>query len=106
MNFFGATGNWFGRFFAETFQKLQREVYYRTGHSGAFGFIMAAVQKWYLLVMIPAVTALYWVIKGLDDAGILDNVYAFIQMHLEDVVRVAKECTPKITNIKSFYECL
>lgn len=106
MEFLRSTLNWFGNFAGGIFEDMQRQVYYRTGHTGAFGVILLLFKKWYLIVMIPAVTALYWILKAFDDMGILTGVENFVSGHLNSVVDVAHYCTPKILNKAAFLECL
>lgn len=106
MEFLRNALNWFGNFAGGIFEDMQRQVYYRTGHSGAFGVILFLFKKWYLIVMVPAVTALYWILKGLDDLGVIHSVETFVMAHLNSVVDVAHYCTPKIFDREAFLKCL
>lgn len=106
MEFFRNTFDWLGGFLGGIFDDIRRQVAYRTGSTGALGWILLIFKKWYLLVTIPAIVSLYWVLHGLEQAGILDRAENFISHHLEVVVDVSKYCTPHILNRQKFLECL
>lgn len=106
MNFFLGAINWFGGFFSGIFQDIKRQVYLRTGSTGALGWILLIFKKWYLMVMVPSIITLYWVLKGLDEAGILDGVENFVSFQLDIIMDVAKNCTKLILDKERFGECL
>lgn len=106
MEFLRSALSWFGDFVGGIFQEVQTQLLYRTGSSGVLGFIILLFKKWYLIVIIPAITALYWIIKGLDDLGVIASVETFIGHHLDVVVDIAHYCTPKLFQREALLECL
>jgi hypothetical protein len=69
-------------------------------------FIYAILSKWYFIIAIASTMVVYWVLKGLYDAGVLQAVEAVIVHGLYDVKAVAQHCTPKIANLQHFWECI
>jgi hypothetical protein len=64
------------------------------------------ISKWYIISMSVSVVVLYWVIKGLSEAGILDSAYnTFIHASLE-IKGFVQHCTPKIKDLNVFFQCL
>jgi hypothetical protein len=106
MEFLRTALNWFGEFAGGIFDDIRQQVYYRTGSTGVLGFILLLFKKWYLIVMVPAITALYYIIQGLDSIGVIDNVETFVISHLNMVVDVAHYCTPKLFDRQAFLDCL
>ena len=106
MNFFLGVLNWFGGFFSDIFQDIKRQVYIKTGSAGALGWILLIFKKWYIMVMVPSIVTLYWVLKGLDEAGILNGVENFISYQLDIIMDVAKNCTRHILDKDTLGECL
>lgn len=106
MEFFRGAINWFGGFLGGLFEDIKRQVYYKTGSAGTLGWILLIFKKWYLLVTVPAIVSLYWVLHGLDQAGVLDSAEHFISYQLEIIMDVSKNCTPHILNKTKFGECL
>lgn len=69
-------------------------------------FTYGIMSKWYIIVMVPAVIVTYWVLKGLTEAGILQNAENVIVNALQGSKAVAQYCIPKILNFGDFWECL
>jgi hypothetical protein len=69
-------------------------------------FLKGLMLKWYILVMVPAVTAAYYFFSHLEKMGVLDKVYNFIEYQLGMIVRITQECTPKILDISAYISCL
>ena len=56
--------------------------------------------------MYPSLAVLYWVFSGLTKIGFIDYVSKTLESSLKDSVAIAKNCTPQIANIKTFFECI
>jgi hypothetical protein len=69
-------------------------------------FIYGFLTKWYIIIGLGGVMVFFWVIKGLDQAGVLKKSTAIILDGVNSSKSVAKYCTPKITNISNFIDCL
>lgn len=106
MEFLRSALGWFGDFLGGLFQDIRQQVYYRTGSAGVLGFILIIFKKWYIIVMVPAITALYWILKAFDDMGILDSVENFVVHQLDMIVDVARYCTPKLFDKEALIQCL
>jgi len=69
-------------------------------------FIRAILAKWSLVVVLPSVLVAYWVLMGLQSAGVLDKAFATISRGLLETKAVAQNCTPKILDFKALWACL
>lgn len=69
-------------------------------------FLHAFFTKWYIMMMVPAIVAAYFVISGLEEAGVIRKLEEMVRYHLMQAVYTARECTPKIVNLKEFISCL
>lgn len=69
-------------------------------------FIYGLLTKWYIMVLLSAVVVTYWVFKGLETAGVLTKAEQVITRALNESRSVAKNCIPKINDLKAFWNCL
>jgi hypothetical protein len=69
-------------------------------------FIYGIIAKWYVMVMIPAVIVAYWVLQGLTEAGIFQATEKVVTTALSETKSIARYCTPKITRLGDFWDCL
>lgn len=69
-------------------------------------FISTLLGKWYLLVMLSAVVVAYWVLKGLEQAGILSAFQNTLIDALHTSKSIAQYCTPLITDLKAMWNCI
>lgn len=69
-------------------------------------FIYGILSKWYVLFTVTSIVVTYWVLKGLDEAGILSNIESTIFKSFGEVKAVAKYCTKHIGNLSNFWECV
>lgn len=69
-------------------------------------FVSSILNKWSLIVSTAALIVTFWVFKGLDEAGVIDAATNVLKTSLNETKSIAKYCTPKITNIQKFWECL
>lgn len=69
-------------------------------------FIYGIFAKWYLIVTASALMVVYYVLKGLDEAGIIEYGKQIVIDVLRDSESIAKYCVPKIANLKNFWSCL
>jgi hypothetical protein len=64
------------------------------------------VSKWYLVTMTLSVIVLYWVIKGLTEAGVIELAFNAFYDAGHQIKGFAQHCTPKIMDINKFLQCL
>lgn len=64
------------------------------------------VSKWYLIIVGLSMIVLYWVMKGLIGAGVLDIAFSAFTNAERQIKGFAQFCTPKITDINKFMQCL
>lgn len=83
-----------------------RHFFYKLKDNPKAIFISGIISKWYLLIMIPSLTVGYFVLKGLEKAGILEKVENSVTSALGGIIGIAKECTPLIVKFYDFIECL
>ena len=69
-------------------------------------FVQAVLLKWYILVAGSGMLAAYYVLKGLEDLGLLERWYNRVSELLGDMVGIAQHCTSKILHLESFISCL
>lgn len=69
-------------------------------------FIYGLMSKWYIMIMVTAVTVTFLIFKNLKDMGVIDAVEKNISSNLTDVKSVAQNCVPKMFNFGEFWECL
>lgn len=69
-------------------------------------FIYGIISKWYVMVMVTAVVVMFWVLKGLTEAGVLSAAEKVVSRALKDTKSVARYCVPKINNLREFWGCL
>lgn len=69
-------------------------------------FIYGILSKWYMLIALASVVVVYWVFKGLEEAGVMDATHKIVTKSLSESKAVAKYCTPKIANPQAFWNCL
>jgi Protein of unknown function (DUF2670) len=91
-----------GDFFLEALKKFTFAIRYNPVGM----FIYGIIAKWYILVTISAILVLYWVLKGLQNLGILDAAFQILKNNLNLAKAIAQNCTPKIVHINSFWSCL
>ncbi len=68
--------------------------------------VYALLSKWYVITMVGAIVVTYWVFKGLKDAGVIDAAETILVRSLGEIKGVAQNCTPKITDLHRFWNCL
>jgi hypothetical protein len=66
----------------------------------------AVLSKWYTIIIVGSVVVAYWVFDGLKKAGVIDVAETILTRSIEEVKGVAKNCTPQITNLENFWDCL
>ena len=69
-------------------------------------FIYGIITKWYLIVTVSALVVVFWVLKGLSQAGILDAAETIVSKALSESKAVAQYCVPKIANVSDFIKCV
>lgn len=69
-------------------------------------FIRVIITKLSLIVFVPALMVTYWVLTGLQNAGVLDAAFRTIGRGLLETKAVAQHCTPKILNLSALWACL
>jgi len=69
-------------------------------------FVYGILSKWYLLISVASIVVVFWVFKGLSDAGVLKKAETTVFDALNETKSVARYCVPKIMNFSSFWDCL
>jgi hypothetical protein len=87
------------------FTDLLRQVL-KLANDNKAKFIFGIFSNWYLFIIGAGVSAAYYVLKGLQDAGILDRVQNFIFPIITNSVLIAKDCTPLILSVQKIYKCV
>lgn len=68
-------------------------------------FIIGFLTKWYMIIVIPAVAAAFFFIKGLYSSGFMQKFEDFVSNTLWELVKVVRDCTPKILDLAEFMSC-
>ena len=69
-------------------------------------FIYGIITKWYVMMMIAAIVVTFWVLKGLEQAGVLQAMEAEVRYGLAQAQAVAQNCVPKIVNLPDMWDCI
>jgi hypothetical protein len=69
-------------------------------------FIYGILGKWYLMIAVASLVVTFWVFKGLEQAGVLQEAQKIVTKALLDTKSVARYCTPKIANLRDFWDCV
>ena len=69
-------------------------------------FLWGIIAKWYFMIAIASLVALFWVVQGLNQIGFIDYMYKSVVEVLDMSKAVAQNCTTKLGNVKDFWECL
>lgn len=69
-------------------------------------FVYTLLTKWYLTIAVAGLVVTYWVFKGLQSAGVIDEAEKIVGQAIYDSKAVAKFCVPKIANLEAFWSCL
>lgn len=69
-------------------------------------FIWSIITKWYIMILIPTIMVTYYVFKGLNDAGVFAMVEQFTLSKFQLAVRIARDCTPDILDLKRLFQCV
>lgn len=69
-------------------------------------FISSILAKWYVVVMFSSVIVAYWVLKGLEQAGVLAAFQGTLIDALYNSKSIAQYCTPLIMDLKATWNCI
>jgi hypothetical protein len=69
-------------------------------------FVYGILSKWYIMVMVACAVTTFWVFKGLEESGVLQEMENTVRGGLTQVKAVAQHCTPKIRNLKEVWKCV
>lgn len=69
-------------------------------------FIYTIIAHWYIIVAVVSITVVFWVFKGLDDSGVLNETKAIFKKVGNDSIKIAKYCTPKIRDLHAVWDCI
>lgn len=88
------------------FLKAPLEFFKKLLNTPIITMFYALLSKWYLVLMSLSVIVLYWVMKGLNEAGVFAAAYtAFMDAGMQ-IKGFAQHCTPLITDINLFVNCM
>ena len=69
-------------------------------------FIYGILANWYVVIVIGGVMVAYWVLKGLEETGILSSAFNTLTEAISHSKAIAQNCTPKILNIDALWNCI
>lgn len=69
-------------------------------------FIYSTFLKIKLIVIAAIVIITFWVLKGLVQAGVVDNFVHVLQSSFGEIKAIAQNCTPKIMNLAQTWDCI
>jgi hypothetical protein len=69
-------------------------------------FVYGILSKWFITIFVTALVVVYWVFKGLSDAGILQAAEQVVFDAFTQTKSVAQYCIPKIAHFGNFWDCL
>ncbi len=69
-------------------------------------FVYGILSKWYFMALIPIFVVTYWVLKGLSESGILNDLESFINAGFLQIKAVAQHCAPKMRKLSDVWDCL
>ena len=69
-------------------------------------FVYGILSKWYIMIAMAGMVVTFWVFKGLESSGVLSHAHQVVSQALQETKSVARYCTPKIANIRDFWDCL
>ena len=69
-------------------------------------FVYGILSKWYVMVMLAVAIATFWVFKGLQKSGVLDDAEAVVRHGLLEVQAVAQNFTPLIRDLGKIWRCI
>ncbi len=64
------------------------------------------VGKWYIITMTLSVIVIYWVINGLNKAGVLTLALDEFVSASKQIKGFAQHCTPMIRDLNAFFRCM
>lgn len=68
--------------------------------------IFNVIRYWYYLMTIPAIYAVYSLLKALQTSGIMDKFNAIVQGMLATINNITVNCFPLIANLKAMIACV
>ncbi len=69
-------------------------------------FIFGVIRYWYYLMTVPAIYAVYALLKALQTSGIMDTFKAIVESTLATVSNITTNCFPLIANLKAMLACV
>jgi hypothetical protein len=69
-------------------------------------FIFGVIRYWYYLMTIPAIYAVYALLKALETSGIMDKFKAIVVGMLATINHITVNCFPLIANLKAMIACI
>lgn len=69
-------------------------------------FVYGILSKWYIIVMLGVAVTTFWVFKGLQKSGVLDDAEKVVRGGFLEVQAVAQHCTPLIRDLGKMWKCI
>lgn len=69
-------------------------------------FVYGILSKWYVMVMLGVMIVTFWVFKGLQKSGVLDEAEKTVRHGLLEAQAVAQHCTPLIRDLGKMWKCI
>ena len=96
----------FWKILSDTALKTPINVITRIFQSKIGIFIYGIMSQWYIIIALGSTIVVFWVFKGLKEAGVLDDAMNIVQEAIEDSKAIAQHCTPKIRNLEAMWICI
>ncbi len=74
--------------------------------SGAGQMVFSVIRYWYYTMTIPAVLAVYYLLKALQDSGIMDKFKTIVLGSLATVSYITQQCFPLIIDFQAMMRCI
>lgn len=88
------------------FLKAPFEFFKKLLNTPIITMFYSLLSKWYLILMSLSVIVLYWVMIGLQKAGVFTLAYdSFMDAGMQ-IKGFAQHCTPLVTDINLFINCM
>ena len=68
--------------------------------------IFNVIRHWYYLMTIPAIYAVYALLKALSTSGIMEKFNSIVVGMLHTINNITTNCFPLIANLKAMIACI
>ena len=75
-------------------------------NTSIFSVVFGILRKWYIMIFGVSIIVTYWVFQGLQSSGVITSIDDTLTDSFFQIKSVAQNCTPKIKDFYSFWECV